>query len=116
MDYYVPDFRGNPSSFVIELAPAGSSSFDFFAQGFIMAKTSTTSSRNLPTRGVSDSALQIAQAQDRDSSLIADAPFWEMARTSPPKPLKLGIYLFECLEGGADVLTLLGPASLIAEL
>jgi hypothetical protein len=30
--------------------------------------------------------------------------------------MKFGIYLLECLRGGADILTLLGLASLIAEL
>jgi hypothetical protein len=75
-----------------------------------VAKTS----RNLPIWEVSESALQKSQVQARDSSMNADAPVWEMARTSPPRPLKFGIYLLECPRGGADVLTLLGPASLIA--
>jgi hypothetical protein len=97
MNSYVANFRGHPSSFATEIAPAGSLSFDFFAQDFIMAKTSTTSSRNLPVWEVSISARQKAQAQgqDRDSSL-AVTRVWEMARTSPPKPTKLGIYLLEC--------------------
>jgi hypothetical protein len=143
MDYYVADFRGHPSSFVMELATAESSSFDCFAQGFIMAKTFTSSSRNLPIwevsefawrtaqdqdedgaetsrnlpiQEVSKSALQIAQYQDqaRESSLNANSPIREMARTSPPKPMKLRIYLLECPREGADAVTFLGPASLIA--
>jgi hypothetical protein len=172
MDYYVEDFRGHPSSFVMELATAESSSIDCFAQGFIMAKTFTSSSRNLPIwevsefawrtaqgqdedvaktsrylpirevsksawqtaqaqdqdedgaetsrnlpiQEVSKSALQIAQYQDqaRESSLNANSPIREMARTSPPKPMKLRIYLLECPREGADAVTLLGPASLIA--
>jgi hypothetical protein len=56
------------------------------AQARDMAETSTSSPRNLPIREVSESALQIAQAQDRNSS-VADTPVWEMARTSPPKPI-----------------------------
>jgi hypothetical protein len=137
MDFYVADFRRHPSSFAMELASAVSSSFNCFAQGFIMAKTSTTSlrnmpiwevsesawqtaqasSRNLPNWEVSESALQIAQAQDQDrDSPLADTIVWEMARISLPKPMKLGIYLLECPRGGADVLTLLGHVSLIAEL
>jgi hypothetical protein len=59
MDSFVADFRGHPSSFAMELAPAGRSSFDFFAQGisFVMAKTYTTSTRNLPIWEVSESAM-----------------------------------------------------------
>jgi hypothetical protein len=113
MDHYDVDIRGHLYSSTMELASTGSSSFDCFAHGFIMAKTFTTSSMNLPIREVSETAVQKAQAQDRDSPL-ADTPVWKMARTSPPKPMKPGIYLLECPREGANVLTLLGPASHIA--
>jgi hypothetical protein len=94
----------------------GASTSYVSAQDQDLAETSTSSSRNVSIRRVSTSAFEEAQARDqaRDSSLNADAPVWEMARTSPPKPMKSGIYLLECSRGVADVLTLLGPASLIA--
>jgi hypothetical protein len=99
----------------MELDQPGGSSLDHrCAHGNDEASTSYL--RNLPIREVSKSALQIAQAKDqaRDPSLNADAPIWEMAQTSPPKPMKPGIYPLECPREEADVLTLLGPASLIA--
>jgi hypothetical protein len=53
------------------------------AQAQDVAETSTSSPRNLPIRGVSDSASQRAQARYPDFSLNVDSPVWEMARTFP---------------------------------
>jgi hypothetical protein len=51
------------------------------AQARDMAKMSTSLPRNLRIQVVSESAVQ--KAQDEDSPLNANAPVWEMARTFP---------------------------------
>jgi hypothetical protein len=75
----------------------------------------TKTSRNLPIWEVCPN-LPGRKAQARDYFWNADAPVWEMARTSLSKPMKHGIYLLECSEGGGDVLTCMNPTYLIAEL